>query len=316
MKLTILGTGNALVTRCFNTCFILDHDGQCLLVDGGGGSMILSRILEAGYQWKDIRHIYVTHKHVDHIMGIVWMVRVICHQMNLGIYEGEAWIHGHDQVIELVEDLSQKLLNGKELVHLNERIHLHVVEDGELFHAIGNRFQAFDIHSTKAKQFGFAMYYEENGQEKKLTCCGDEPYTEYEKEYAQGSDWLLHEAFCLYGQADRFHPYDHHHSTVREACLKAEELQVKNLILYHTEDENIEDRKRLYEEEGRQFYHGNLYVPDDLTRIDLSTGKADLLAGESCRIRRESSGKGSDGKEISAKGIKTKRRKTLRSFFR
>ena len=75
MKLTLLGTGNAMVTRCYNTCFIIEDQGRCLLVDGGGGSTILGRIREAGYEWKDIHHIYVTHKHVDHIMGVVWMVR-------------------------------------------------------------------------------------------------------------------------------------------------------------------------------------------------------------------------------------------------
>lgn len=299
MKLTLLGTGNAMVTRCYNTCFIIEDQGRCLLVDGGGGSTILGRIREAGYEWKDIHHIYVTHKHVDHIMGVVWMVRAFCHQMNTGVYQGEAWIHGHDEVISLVEDIAGKLLNGKELVHLHERIHLHTLEDGEIFEAIGHKIQAFDIHSTKAKQYGFTLYYEEDGQEKKLTCCGDEPYSDYEEPYAKGSEWLLHEAFCLYGEADIFHPYDHHHSTVREACLKAEELQVPNLILYHTEDVNIDDRKRLYEAEGRQFFSGNLYVPDDLTRIDLSTGEAANLLEEKA------------GKCNNSRG----RRRTLRTFF-
>ena len=37
MNLTILGTGNATVTHCYNTCFVLDGGGQYLLVDGDGG---------------------------------------------------------------------------------------------------------------------------------------------------------------------------------------------------------------------------------------------------------------------------------------
>ena len=31
MKLTILGTGNAVVTRCYNTCFIFDDNGKYFL---------------------------------------------------------------------------------------------------------------------------------------------------------------------------------------------------------------------------------------------------------------------------------------------
>lgn len=60
-----------------------------------------------------------------------------------------------------------------------------------------------------------------------------------------------------------------HHSTVREACELAAYLNVPNLILYHTEDDNIERRKALYTAEGRLYYKGNLYVPDDLECIEL-----------------------------------------------
>lgn len=38
MKLTMLGTGNALVTECYNTCFVMEDKGQYFMVDGGGGA--------------------------------------------------------------------------------------------------------------------------------------------------------------------------------------------------------------------------------------------------------------------------------------
>lgn len=97
-----------------------------------------------------------------------------------------------------------------------------------------------DIFSTKAKQFGFTMLLP-NGV--KFTCCGDEPYNEKDYEFVKGSDWLTHEAFCLYGEADKFKPYEKHHSTVKEACQLAEELQIPHLILYHTEEMHLKERK-------------------------------------------------------------------------
>ena len=103
----------------------------------------------------------------------------------------------------------------------------------------------------------------------KFTCAGDEPYNERDYEFVKGSDWLMHEAFCLYGEADEFGPYEKHHSTVKEACQTAEELQIPNLILYHTEDKNIARRKELYTNEGREFYHGSLYVPDDMETFEI-----------------------------------------------
>lgn len=124
----------------------------------------------------------------------------------------------------------------------------------------------FDIQSSKAKQYGFCM---DLGNGKKLTCCGDEPYAECERVYAENSEWLLHEAFCLYRERDIFDPYEKHHSTVKDACELAERLNVRILLLYHTEDKNISVRKQRYAEDGRQYYRGNLLIPDDLEVLEL-----------------------------------------------
>lgn len=70
MDITMLGTGNAMVTECYNTCFVLRDGDRHLLVDGGGGNTLLAQLKHAGFDWMDMREIFVTHKHVDHIMGI------------------------------------------------------------------------------------------------------------------------------------------------------------------------------------------------------------------------------------------------------
>lgn len=44
---------------------------------------------------------------------------------------------------------------------------------------------------------------------------------------------------------------------------------VKNLLLYHTEDRNLADRKRLYTAEGSEYYSGKLWIPDDLDVIEI-----------------------------------------------
>lgn len=266
MKITMLGTGNAVVTECYNTCFVLSEDGRHLLVDGGGGNTVLQRLKEAGLKWQDMREIFVTHKHIDHLLGIIWMMRMICQNMSRGNYEGEAVIYAHDEVIALLTDMAGKLLAKKEAAFIGDRLHMVTVEDGESKTVLGGRKMTFfDIQSTKAKQFGFSLELKDGG---KLTCCGDEPYNEYEKPYAENSKWLMLEAFCLYGQADIFKPYQKHHSTVKDACELAESLHAENVILYHTEDKNILRRKELYLAEGKQYYHGNLFVPEDLEVLE------------------------------------------------
>lgn len=266
MKLTMLGTGNAAVTECYNTCFVIEDQEQYFLVDGGGGSQLLHQLKHAGFSWMDMKEIFVTHKHIDHLLGIVWMIRMFCQSMSRGTYDGEAVIYGHEEVITLLHTMAKQLLSEKETRFIGERLHLVIVQDGEERRIQGKKVTFFDIGSTKAKQFGFCMEW---GNGKKLTCCGDEPYNPCEEKYAKNSDWLLHEAFCLYEQADRFKPYEKHHSTVKDACELAEELNISNLVLYHTEDKNIKNRKELYKKEGRPFFSGKLYVPEDLEVIDL-----------------------------------------------
>ena len=203
MKLTILGTGNAAVTECYNTCFVLSENDGYFMVDGGGGNGILHQLKHAAIDWKQIRTIFVTHKHLDHIMGIVWMIRMICQNISRGQYEGDAVIYAHEEVIGLLRSMAENLLQKKEAAFLDKRLHLVTVQDGESKEILGKKVTFFDIHSTKAKQFGFSM---ELSGGKKLTCCGDEPYNECEEKYARNSTWLFHEAFCLYSQADIFKP--------------------------------------------------------------------------------------------------------------
>jgi len=264
MNITMLGTGNALVTECYNTCFVIENNKKYFMVDGGGGNTLLRQLKLSGIDWMNIREIFVTHKHIDHLTGIMWMIRMICQYMKQGEYKGEASIYGHDEVITILRNMANTLLSKKETRFIDKRLHLITVSDGETRNINGIKTTFFDICSTKAKQFGFCMELDNN---KKLTCCGDEPYNPSVEKYAKNSEWLLHEAFCLYSQADIFDPYEKHHSTVKDACALAEKLNVQNLLLYHTEDRNYTKRKELYAAEGKQYFSGKLWIPDDLETI-------------------------------------------------
>ena len=43
----MLGTGNAMVTKCYNTCFVLKHDNEYLSIDAGGGNGIMVQLEKA-----------------------------------------------------------------------------------------------------------------------------------------------------------------------------------------------------------------------------------------------------------------------------
>ena len=263
MNITMLGTGNALVTECYNTCFVL---GDSFLVDTGGGNGILHQLNHAGFTLQDIHDLFITHSHIDHILGAIWIIRITAQLMHRGMHSGELNIYSHDEVIPLLHDLTQKLLLPYQVSYIGPRIHLHTVSDNETLRISGQDFTFFDIRSSRTKQFGFVMHYDSG---KKLVCYGDEPCHASCEHYAQGANWLLHEAFCLYADAETCKPYEKHHSTVKDTAKLAQKLGVKNLLLYHTEDSDLTNRKRRYTAEAQQFFSGNVYVPDDLESLSL-----------------------------------------------
>lgn len=265
-RLIMLGTGNAAVTKCYNTCFALQDDENYFLVDTGGGNGILSRLEEAGIPLSKIHHIFISHEHTDHLLGIVWMIRMVAAEMKKGKYEGLLHIYCHSGLVDTILTISQLTVQKKFFDMVGDRILLHPLQHEDVVNILDYQVKFFDIGSDKAKQYGFTLGLK-NG--KKLTFIGDEYYRESEYPYAYRTDWLLHEAFCLYRDREIFKPYEKFHATVKEACENASQLQVKNLVLYHTEDKNLTERKRLYTEEGKAYFSGGLYVPDDLDVIEL-----------------------------------------------
>lgn len=259
-KLYVFGTGNALVTRCYNTCFALRDEDQYFMVDTGGGNGILRILDEMQVPVEAIHHIFITHAHTDHLLGIVWMVRFAAMGMKKGTYDGDLNIYCHAELAETITTICRLTLENKFFCFLGDRIHLIPVGDGEMKKILDYDVTFFDIRSTKAKQFGFTLRLK-NGE--KLTCTGDEPFNPVCAAHVAGSSWLLHEAFCLYSEREIFKPYEKKHSTVKEACELAQSLHIPNLVLWHTEDKNIGRRKELYTAEGRDYYEGNLLVPDD-----------------------------------------------------
>lgn len=266
-QIYVFGTGNASVSRCYNTCFAIRTGEEYFMVDAGGGNGILRILEDMQVPLTSIHHLFVTHEHTDHILGVIWMVRMIGQQINKGNYSGTLSIYCHLKLKDTILTLCRLTLQNKILTLIGKQILIIPVKDGENQIILGHSVTFFDIHSTKATQFGFTMTLE-NG--KILTCAGDEPYNPVCEPYVKNSTWLLHEAFCLYQERERFLPYEKHHSTVKDACQTAEALHIPNLVLWHTEDKDLANRKARYQKEGKNYYHGNLIVPDDGEIICLS----------------------------------------------
>ena len=103
----------------------------------------------------------------------------------------------------------------------------------------------------------------------KFVFLGDETLNPLLNERVRGADYATHEAFCLDREENIFHAYEKNHSTALSAAKTMDELSVKNLILYHTEESHGIDRKSLYLGEAQSVFNGNVIVPNDLEEIQL-----------------------------------------------
>ena len=108
----MLGTGNAMVTRCYNTCFVLRNQEDCLLVDAGGGNGILAQMEKAGIPFENVHAMFVSHGHTDHVLGVIWIVRKISAMMKSGTYEGDFVIYCHTELADMIRSLQKCSTNA------------------------------------------------------------------------------------------------------------------------------------------------------------------------------------------------------------
>lgn len=265
VKLIMLGTGHAMVTKCYNTCFVIDHDNSSIMIDAGGGNGILTQVEKAGLDWSGIQALFITHAHTDHIVGGIWVLRKINSLIKTRRYNGSFKVYGLPENLNYLKYSCDFLLKDS----LNDRIQFIPICGEDKFKECGIEFEAIDINSTKKKQLGFKAVVHNNDKKLTMVCFGDEPCHETCEHYAEHADWLLSEAFCLKSEQALFHPYEKKHSTAYDAGCMAEKLNVKNLLLYHTEDSDLENRAKKYAKEAMQSFKGNIFVPDDLETIQV-----------------------------------------------
>nr|WP_276538604.1 MBL fold metallo-hydrolase [Dehalobacterium formicoaceticum] len=257
-----------MVTKCYNTCFALwdQEEDQYFLSDAGGGNGILSRFAGGLLDAKKLHHAFITHKHTDHMFGIFWVMREIAGHIFDQSYQGNFYIYCHEELAKTITAICSLTLSDRVNALFGERILILPVQDGETKEVFGNQVTFFDLGARKCLQYGFTISLKNS---KRLTFLGDEPYRASSHQYVQECDWLLAEALCLAAHGERYRPWEIEHSTVVEVCQMAEEHGVKNLVLWHTEDDHLDRRKELYTQEGRGYFSGRIFVPDDLERIRL-----------------------------------------------
>lgn len=264
-KIIMLGTGNGGTLDLYNTCFVIHNDNGNFLVDTGGSIEIIKRLKNINIALKDIKHIFISHSHTDHILGLIWMFKKLGRASVNGEIETKIHIYCNDVVYEAIQEVSKQILPKKLVDGVLKIVQFHILKNEENININGIDYTFFDINARGTKQFGFECLI----SGKRLIFLGDETLNQNLYNRVIGADYVMHEAFCLDSEENIFHAYEKNHSTVKTACEVMNNLDVKNLILYHTEESHGNQRKALYTEEGKNNFNGNIIVPDDFEEIIL-----------------------------------------------
>ena len=148
----------------------------------------------------------------------------------------------------------------------DENVIYHEIEDGKKYNIIGYDIEVLDLYSEESELYGFQTKL---NNRKVLTFLADAPLSTKIYAKIKNTDWALSEVFCLEADKEVFKPHEKNHSTVKDICEIIENLKIKNLVLWHIGDKRMENRKEKFEKEGKEFFSGNLYVPDDLDVINI-----------------------------------------------
>lgn len=254
----MLGTGHAMTTKCFNTCFVYENESGKILIDTGGGQQLVGQLRAAGVDAHEINDVFISHRHTDHILGLPWLVRMRMKnspRTPLTVYAHEELCHEAKQLICILFPEHE----------LGDHVLFRAVRNEDTHTICNRKFQFYDTKSIRCKQFGFVMTLDHGGT---FVFNGDVPFHKSNRSMMQNAAYLMHEAFALTAQM-KHNPGGH--SSVSQAGQYAAELGADNLIIVHCGDQDLSNRRELYTQEASAHFKGTIYAPDDLDIIELNT---------------------------------------------
>jgi ribonuclease Z len=268
LQITFLGTSSGVPTRSRNVSSVavrLAQRAEVWLLDCGEGTQ--HQVLRSDLKISQIRRIFVTHMHGDHIFGLMGLLAscgLAGNASQIDIY-GPA---GLDEYLQACRRYSQ--------THFSYPIRVHTVQPGLVFSdeeydvyctrlehrvtAFGYRIQEkdrpgrFDAQKAAALGIPFGPLYGQlkrgetvtledgrsfSGSElcgetqmgRTLVYCTDTVYCDGAVHLSQGADVLIHES--TYAHQDATMAYERLHSTSTMAAQVALTASVKHLFLTH-----------------------------------------------------------------------------------
>jgi len=252
LTLKVLGCSSATPTSTrYPSAFFLKIDNRksSFLIDCGEGTQMLMRKL--GIRMQSIAHIFISHLHGDHFLGIVGF---IFSQNLLGRTE-ELHIYAHKPLKKLLK-LHMKI----EGIKLSYPLTFHTIKkrykDKILYKNADIEIRCFPlVHGVTTHGFVFKH------KKASFAYCSDTAYTETILPYIQGVDLLYHETTFMESRAQA--AADKFHATAKQAATIALKAGAKQLLIghYSARYHNITP----LEEEAKEVFPNTIAAEEGLT---------------------------------------------------
>jgi ribonuclease Z len=220
-RVILLGTGDPLNEERAQTSLAVPlAQDETILLDASSGTVLLRQLAAAGIALESIRHLFVTHRHFDHVGGLAPLLTALA-----SVPEASLTVHATPATLEMLHELLALTIPGVES-WLGERLRWSTLTPGEAVGAGDAEVTPFEVdHGIEC--VGFRV--ERGGSA--MTFAADTRPSENVVRYAKGADLLVHEAYGPENGMERAHLFGH--STAAEAGRAAGEAGAGRLVLTH-----------------------------------------------------------------------------------
>lgn len=302
-SVTILGCGSAKPTlRHYTSSQIVTHRGNLFLVDCCEG--IQRCLLKNGISMAKIGHIFISHLHGDHCLGLVGLISTL----GLGQRTGQIIIHAHKDAEKIFKPLfdyfcpqlsmevifepfdttkSEIIYEDKSMIVKSIPLHHRMPCSGFLFQEKPfprhlNSEKCNELNIPKAylagitlgndwiKEDGSIVYNEELTSEptpsKSYAYCSDTLYSESIVPIISKCDLLYHEATYMEDKINE--AKERGHSTAKQAAKIATLANTKKLIVGHYSARYGEEGEKALLNEAREVFENTELAKERMT-IDI-----------------------------------------------
>lgn len=253
--LIFLGTGAGHnEERCQSALALVRSDGSFILFDAGSGADTIRQILRAGLRPADLKGVFITHRHWDHVGGLwsllIWL-RLRCREAT-----DEPTIFGSAETVSALEHM-HRLSGHRGNIPL---VDLGIAQPCRPFpEVLAEAFPVTHISGSLGYRIlvGSAV----------VAITGDTCPAESVAEAAANADLLVHEA--TWDRKHQAYARITLHSTGEEAGEIARRARVKQLIITHFPPAS-EIPAEVIRDEASATYGGMVSLAWDLRRIPIS----------------------------------------------